>query len=161
MTSTTVRDYLLVPSGQGATLRDSPHRFKADAKDTAGRFDFFVGTFAPRTGPPLHFHVHQDDTWYILEGILTVQVGDDIFDIGPGDFLSIPPRVVHSFDNFHNGDAPVRAINLMTPGGSRQMFDAMANVPPGPDQAAVLDDVAAQHGTLIVGPPLRVTLGLE
>jgi mannose-6-phosphate isomerase-like protein (cupin superfamily) len=160
-TSTVLHEYLYVPSDQGTTAKESPHLFKATAASTAGRFDFFVGTFAPRTGPPLHYHVHQDDTWYVLEGILTVQVGDDVFDIGPGDFLSIPPRVPHSFDNLHNGDAPVRAVNVMTPGGLFDMFDEMADVPPGPEQSAELGQVAAGHGTLIVGPPLRVTLGLE
>lgn len=159
--STTLRDYLLVASDQGETAKDSPHLFKATASNTAGRFDFFVATFAPRTGPPLHYHVHQDDTFYVLEGILTMQVGDDVFDIGPGDFLSIPPRVAHCFDNLHNGDAPVRAINLMTPGGILDMFDEMADVPAGPDQGTVLGEVAVRHGSLIVGPPLRVTLGLE
>jgi mannose-6-phosphate isomerase-like protein (cupin superfamily) len=156
-----LRNYLYVPSDEGDTAKDSPHRFKATAKSTAGRFDFFVGTFAPRTGPPLHYHVHQDDTWYVLDGVLTMQVGDDVFDIGPGDFVSIPPRVAHTFDNLHNGDAAVRAVNVMTPGGLFEMFDEMADVPAGPNQSAALSEVAAGHGTLIVGPTLRVTLGLE
>jgi mannose-6-phosphate isomerase-like protein (cupin superfamily) len=90
---TAITDYLFVEPGQGGSPKNSPHLFKASASKTAGRFDFIVGPFAPRTGPPLHLHVHQDDTFYVLDGIITVQVGDDIFDIGPGDFLSTPPRV--------------------------------------------------------------------
>lgn len=152
--------HLLVRAGDGRSATNSPHLFKAAASETGGRFDFIVGTFAPGTGPPLHFHVVQDDSFYVLDGVLTVQVGDDIFDIGPGDFVSVPPKVPHTFDNLHNADEPVRAINLMTPGGHFDMFDDLARVQAGADQAGALGEVAARHGTILVGPPLRVVLGL-
>ena len=113
------------------------------------------------TGPPLHLHREQDDTFYILDGILTVQVGEDVFDIGPGDFLSIPPRVPHTFDNLHNGSEPVRAINLITPAGHFDMFDEMTRVQAGPNQSEAFSEVADRYGTVIIGPPLRSGLGLE
>lgn len=161
MTSLDVGHYLLAGPDEGDSPYGSPHLFKAAASNTGGRFDFMTGSFAPMTGPPLHLHPSQDDTFYILEGVLTVQVGEEIFDIGPGDFLSVPPGTPHTFDNLHNGDKLVRAINVMTPGGAFEMFDEMARVEQGPDQAATLRQVAERHGTVILGPPLRVTLGLE
>jgi mannose-6-phosphate isomerase-like protein (cupin superfamily) len=161
MTADTDRSYRLVPADRGRSPHGSPHLFKADASTTGGRFDFIVGSFAPRTGPPLHLHRDQDDSFYLLEGTLTVQVGDEVFDIGPGDFLCVPPGVAHTFDNLHNGDEPVRAINVMTPGGHFEMFQNMNDVPAGPGQAERLRLVAEQHGTVIVGPPLRVLLGIE
>ena len=154
-------NYLLAGPDQGRSPKGSPHLFKADASITAGRFDFMTGSFAPMTGPPLHLHREQYDTFYILEGTLTVQVDADVFDIGPGDFLSVPPGVPHTFDNLRNGGRPVRAINIMTPGGHLDMFDEMAEVQAGPDHVLGLSRVAEQHGTVIVGPPLRVHLGLE
>ncbi len=153
--------YLLAKPDQGHASTGSPHLFKASASNTGGRFDFIVGAFSPMTGPPLHLHREQDDTFYVLEGVLTVQVGREVFDIGPGDFLSVPPGVVRTFDNLHNGDEPVRAVNLMTPGGHFDMFDEMARVPPGPRQAEGMHEVAERYGTVIVGPPLRVDLGLR
>ena len=155
-----VRPYLLARGDEGRSPASSPHRIKAAASDTDGRFDFITGSFAPLSGPPLHLHHQQDDTFYILEGILTVQVGNDIFDIGPGDFLSIPPGTPHTFDNLHNGDQPVRAINLMTPGGHFEMFDEMAKVEPGPDSMERMGQVVERYGTVLTGPPLRVRLGL-
>ena len=136
---------------QGTPLEGSPHLFKAAASETGGRFDFMVGTFAPMTGPPLHLHREQDDSFYVLDGVLTVQVGDEIFDIGPGEFLTVPPGVPHAFENLHNGGRPVRAVNLITPGGHLDMFSEMARAP---DEAAT-NDVAARHGTEILGPPIR------
>ena len=119
-----------------------------------------VVALAPMTGPPLHFHDEQDDTFYVLDGLLTVQAGEEVLDVGPGDFLSIPPGVAHTFDNLHNGDDLVRAINVMTPGGLFPMIEDMARVPPGPEQPDGIKAATRRHGTVIVGPPLRVTLGL-
>jgi uncharacterized cupin superfamily protein len=116
---------------------------------------------APRTGPPLHYHEEQDDTFYVLEGLLTIQAGEEILDLGPGDFLSVPPGTAHTFDNLHNGEELVRTINVMTPGGLFPAIEDMARVPEGPDHLDGLKAATRRHGTVIVGPPLRVTLGLD
>ncbi len=155
------RAYRLAKPDQGDSPTGVPHLFKAAAANTAGRFDFITASFAPMTGPPLHLHLEQHDTLYILEGVLTVQVGDDIFDIGTGDFITVPPHVPHTFDNLHNGDQPVRAINLMTPGGHFEMFEEMAAVGAGPGLPEAIADAAARHGTIILGPPLRAAFGLR
>jgi len=110
-------EYILVKANEGQLAFGSPHPFKAAAHDTAGRFDFVVMALAPMTGPPLHFHDAQDDTISVLGGLLTVQAGEEVLDLGPGDFISIPPGVAHTFDNVHNGDDLVRTVNVMTPRG--------------------------------------------
>ena len=74
--------------------------------------------------------------------------------------MRVPPGTPHTFDNLHNGDRAVRALNLMTPGGVFHMFDEMARVAPGPGQADEVARVVQRHGTVMLGPPLRVTLGL-
>jgi quercetin dioxygenase-like cupin family protein len=153
--------YLVAKADEGQLAFGSPHLFKATASDTAGRFDFIVEELAPMTGPPLHVHDVQDDTFYVLEGLLTVQAGEEVLDLGPGDFISIPPGVAHTFDNLHNGEDLVRVVNVMTPGGLFPMIEDMARVPPGPDQLDGIKAATRRHGTTVVGPPLRVTLGLE
>jgi mannose-6-phosphate isomerase-like protein (cupin superfamily) len=160
-TSAGTGEFLLSKADEGQLAFGSPHLFKATASDTAGRLDFIVEELAPMTGPPLHFHEEQDDTFYVLEGLLTVQAGEEILDLGPGDFISIPPGVAHTFDNLHNGDDIVRTINVMTPGGLFPMIEDMARVPSGPEQLDGIKAATRRHGTVIVGPPLCVTLGLE
>jgi uncharacterized protein (TIGR02246 family) len=152
------RSYLVYRGEEGRKARNIPHVFKAAGSETGGRFDFIACSFAPRSGPPLHVHDQQDDSLFVLEGVLTVQVEDEIFDIGPGDFVSVPPRTRHTFDNLHNGEAPVRAINLMTPGGHLEMFEAWADIPAGSDHQRRMQQVAARFGTVFVGPPLRDSL---
>jgi quercetin dioxygenase-like cupin family protein len=46
---------------------------------------------------PLHVHRDADETWYIVDGRLTVVVGDESIDAGPGDFVYGPMGVPHSF----------------------------------------------------------------
>ncbi len=157
MSSLDVPSYIFARPGEGDSPHGSPHLFKAAASSTGGCFDFITASFAPMTGPALHLHHRQHDTFYVLDGVLTVQAGDDIFDMGPGDFLSVSPGTPHTFDNLRNGDRPVRAINIMTPGGHFEMFDEMARAAEASEQP---EAVAARYGTEFVGPPLRVTLGL-
>jgi hypothetical protein len=63
--------------------------------------------------------------------------------------------------NLHNGDELVRTVHVMTPGGLFPAIEDMARVPEGPDHLDGLEAVTRRHGTVIVGPPLRVTLGLQ
>jgi mannose-6-phosphate isomerase-like protein (cupin superfamily) len=79
----------------GYVLRDAPGwTWKANGRDNEGRFDFLVSELAYGTGPPLHVHTTQEDTFYVLDGVLTVQLGDDIVELGPGDF-GTAPRASH------------------------------------------------------------------
>ena len=69
-----------------------------------------------RLVPPLHFHKTFEDSFFVLEGLLTAQLGDDVVELRPGDFATAPPGVPHSLTNAHAEQAACRAINLLTPG---------------------------------------------
>lgn len=128
---------------------------------TGGNFDFMVGSIEYLSGPPLHVHEEQDDTFYVLEGVLAVQVGDDVHDLGPGDFASVPPGVPHTFDNIRKDQPPVKVCNLMTPGGLDRQFREVsesAGVISDPEESAW---IRKKHGITHVGPPLREKLGLS
>ncbi len=125
-----------------------------------GRFDFMVGEIGYLTGPPLHVHREQDDTFFVLEGVLAVQVGDEVFDLGPGDFATVPPGVPHTFDNIRKDQPPVKVCNLMTPGGLDAQFRDMAALGEAADDPAKMAELRAKHGINAVGPTLGVKLGL-
>jgi len=61
---------------EGYVLRDAPGwTWKANGRDNQGRFDFVVVEhLAYGAGPPLHFHTEQEDSFFVLEGVLTVQL---------------------------------------------------------------------------------------
>jgi uncharacterized cupin superfamily protein len=67
--------------------------------------------------------------FYVLEGTLTMRLGDDEVEVGPGTFVCVPPGTVHTFGN--RSDAPVRFLNFNTPSGwekyMRDLGAAMAD----------------------------------
>lgn len=80
---------------------------------------------APGTkGPPLHYHERLCDAFYVLEGTLTLRVGERTEEAPAGSFACFPPGVVHTFSN--PGDEPVRVLNLNAPGGWDRVLRAVA-----------------------------------
>jgi mannose-6-phosphate isomerase-like protein (cupin superfamily) len=153
-------DGLVVRSTEGTPYSKGPSLWKAGARNTDGRFDFLVMELKYLDGPGLHVHDVQDDTFYVLEGILAVQLGDEILDLGPGDFASAPPGVPHTFANLREDQPPVRVINLMTPGGYEGYFAEFEELDESAVDAAKVQEVGDRYGVVYVGPPLRETLGL-
>jgi quercetin dioxygenase-like cupin family protein len=110
-------DAIVLMPGEGEAIgTGSPARMKATAETTGGAFSLSETTFPANTsGPPRHAHQHTTDTFYVLEGALHVTVGDREVDLPAGGYALVPPGVVHTFSN--TSDAPVRFLNLNSPGG--------------------------------------------
>src|SRR5262245_24950580 len=135
-----------------------PWSFRITGADIDGRFDFIEATITYLQGPPLHLHHEQDDTFFVIEGTLTVQVGDELFDLHAGDFVCVPKGVLHTFANV--GKEPVRVINIMTPGGFDRVLEDYASLPAGPRDPQVVEDLAQKHKIVFVGPSIPMRLGL-
>ncbi len=89
---------------------------KATAEDTAGSLylgeAFLESEFR---GPPLHRHHHLHDMFYVLEGTLSITLGDEAVELEAGSFVCVPPGTPHTFAN--TSDQPVRFLNFNTPAG--------------------------------------------
>ena len=108
----------IIGPGEGERHAAGPSEFliKATGDDTGGGLFLCEATLPPDAPtPPPHHHDRMWDMFYVLEGVLTVRVGDVTQDAGPGTFVRVPPGTVHTFSN--DGDAPARFLNLSTPGG--------------------------------------------
>ena len=66
-------------------------------------------------GPPKHVHELWDEGFYVLEGELSVQVGDQTFRATRGMFAFAPRTVAHTFANPSEKDA--RMLVVLTPAG--------------------------------------------
>ena len=65
---------------------------KASGDDTAGSFFLSETTIdAGFPGPPPHRHEHLHDMFYVLDGVLTMRLGDETHELGPGTFVCVPP----------------------------------------------------------------------
>jgi mannose-6-phosphate isomerase-like protein (cupin superfamily) len=134
---------------------------KAATEDTGGRFSLCEVVIAPQTGPPLHIHHHEDETFYVLEGEVIFRCGDREFIAGTGTMVLLPQGVPHGF--FNPGDEPVRMLNLMAPGGGEGYFRDTGRpaeyegLPPaGPIDPAVYIEHGPRYGAEVVGPPIRM-----
>ncbi len=129
-------------------------------EETGGAFALVESILPPATsGPPLHIHTNEDETFYILEGALLVQVGERQMTLTPGCVGYLPKGTAHTFCNPYA--VPVRMLGLITPGGFEHFFEESAalaaQTPPGapPDMTALMA-LARKFGSIMVGPPLSV-----
>jgi mannose-6-phosphate isomerase-like protein (cupin superfamily) len=105
----------VVVVGPGEGHRFGNVEFLAQSKDTP-RFNLALITIQPqRGGPPPHAHESEDDSFYVLEGELTVLLEDSEVAAGAGTFVLVPPGVTHTFAN--RGDEVVRMLNIHAPAG--------------------------------------------
>lgn len=89
---------------------------KATGEETNNSFYLGESVVAPGfPGPPLHVHERLHDMFYVLEGTLTMRLGDETTELPAGSFVCVPPGVVHTFSN--SGETSVRFLNFNTPAG--------------------------------------------
>ena len=82
--------------------------------------------------------------FYVLEGTLTMRLGDETHELGPGSFACVPPGVVHTFSN--PSDRPVRLLNFNTPGGwENYMRDLGEAAKSGPLTPEVIGHIASRY----------------
>ncbi len=123
---------------------------KATGEDTAGSFFLSETTIDPGfPGPPLHRHERLHDMFYVLDGVLTIRLGDAMHELGPGTFVCVPPGVAHTFSN--TSDAPVRFLNFNTPGGwENYMRELGEAAKAGPLTQDVIGRIASRYDFQIV-----------
>jgi len=146
----------------GYVLRAAPGwTWKANGRDNQGRLDFLVADLSYGTGPPLHVHATQEDSFYVLEGVLTIQLGDEVIELSPGDFATAPPGVPHSLTNAHADQGTCRAISLLTPGIGFDHYIGQVDQVAAMGDRDALERLNAEYGVKFVGPSLAERLGLQ
>ncbi len=136
---------------------DQSGPFKASGPNNDGRLDFFVLDVDFAFWVPLHTHTQQEDTFFVVDGVLTLQLDDDVVELTSGDFATAPPGVAHSFTNTRPEGPPVRLVNLMTPGLGFDHY--LEQVMAGADEATT-NRLNEEYGVQMIGTPLAVKLGL-
>jgi mannose-6-phosphate isomerase-like protein (cupin superfamily) len=154
--------WLAIPRDQGEAVWFTNNRMtiKATAEHTGGAYGLVEGWAPPGSGPALHVHSREDETFWILEGRLTFRCGEDLISAGPGSLTFLPRGVPHTF--VVEGDEPVHLLSVCTPGGLEGFFAAAGRpaehdgLPPNePPDIPALARVAADFGISFVGPPLQ------
>ncbi len=124
---------------------------RATAEQTGGAFSLMEEVMPKGTEPPPHVHHREDEAFYLLDGALTVRVGDEKFSAGPGSFVFCPRDVPHLLTV--ESDV-ARMLVLCSPGGLDGMFvelgePAASRTPPppaGPPDVERVVRVAGEYG---------------
>lgn len=129
------------------------YTFLATGDETGSKFALFEFDVAPQSGPPLHIHSLEDESFYILEGDLTVQTGDKTTLVHPGSFVYLPKGRPHTFKNFWSNDKPVRTLAIATPSGLENFFEEAGQVvedksAPMPSFDSISKEEAKKYATL-------------
>ena len=88
--------------------------FKADGSETDGAYSISEWWLEPNTsGPGAHAHP-EDDVFYVLEGTMSVLIGERWIDAPKGAFVVVPGGTTHDFENRSAARAGV--LNFGYPG---------------------------------------------
>src|SRR5688500_13111646 len=68
---------------------------KAPAQDTGGQMTIVEVTEPAGAEAPLHVHYRDDEGFWILEGDVTFEVGDETIEATAGDFVFGPRNIPH------------------------------------------------------------------
>jgi mannose-6-phosphate isomerase-like protein (cupin superfamily) len=150
--------YLLTPTdGPQLWFLDTRMSVKAGADQTGGAFTLIEWSAPVGFGPPLHLHGREDEGFYLLEGEMIVDCGQQRWTAGPGDFAFLPRGIPHSFI-VTNG--PVRGLQITTPSGFEQFIAELGRpaehlgLPnPSPPDVPRMIEAGQRYGHQILGPP--------
>ena len=123
---------------------------KATGKETNDSFYLGEGVFEPGfPGPPPHRHRRLHDMFYVLDGTLTMRLGDETLELEPGSFVCVPPGVVHTFSN--PSDTAVKILNFNTPAGwENYMRDLAAALAGGTPTQEEIGQIASRYDFEVV-----------
>ncbi len=90
--------------------------FHADGEETGDAYSVSEWRLQPMTdGPGAHSHEANDEIFRIVEGTMSVLVGERWVDAPAGSTIIVPAGVTHDFAN--RTDRPATLFNVFIPGG--------------------------------------------
>lgn len=130
---------------------------KLTAEQTGGQLSIIEMTEPPGAEGPLHVHHREDETFCVLEGSVTLYIGDETIEARAGDSAFGPRDVPHRYTV---GPEGCRMLFVCTPGGFERLVIEMSRpaesltLPPPateePDWAEV-SRVASENGCELLG----------
>lgn len=145
--------------GEAVSLLGGLYRYRATGDETANAYSLFEVQGPAGLASPVHVHDHEAEAFYVVDGMVTIFIRDEQVRATRGSFALVPANVPHTF-RLDSSDA--KLLLLITPGnaGHEALFremghpaDGLQSPAPAVPDLAKLGEIAARHGTRIVGPP--------
>lgn len=126
------------------------YRFLVTGDETNGRYAVFEAIVPPGGGPPPHIHHREEEGFYVLEGEVTIRVGEQQIVAQAGMFANLPVGIPHSFRN--EGSRVAKMLVTVVPAGLEKMFlEVGTRLPPGTTTA--LPPTSADIQKLLAAAP--------
>ncbi|MBN9415316.1 hypothetical protein ABS71_04110 [bacterium SCN 62-11] len=123
---------LLFPLEPGSLVR-----FKVLGEDTNHAMEMYEREVPPHcVGADPHLHHTTVETFYVVEGHPTIQVGEVRRAFGPGSTLVVPMGTTHGFWN--ETEQPVKVLITFSPSlGHHEFFRGLSKLKAGPPEEYV------------------------
>jgi quercetin dioxygenase-like cupin family protein len=106
--------------GQTVALVGDVYCFLATGEETDGKYALFEVIVGPGGGPPPHIHTREEESFYVLEGEITLFIDGHHTVAKAGMFANVPVGTLHAFKNESN--QPARILISVTPAGLEKLF---------------------------------------
>jgi quercetin dioxygenase-like cupin family protein len=160
MTSEATLHWAGAEDGEALWLLGGLYVWRALDAETGGAYSLCEVQGRAGFGAPMHLHDQEDEGFYVVDGLVTLVLGEEEIQLSKGGFGLAPRRIRHGF-RLDSGEATM--LLLFTPGTAHEaMFAEMGEpaqtrtIPPPPDGPPDLERLAAiagRHGTTLLGPP--------
>jgi quercetin dioxygenase-like cupin family protein len=127
-------------------------------EQSGGSFSLLEQYLPTGSVAPLHVQPHEDETFHVLEGRMTIHIDGEEVTAGPGETVLVPRGTPHAL----RADEPSHVMLLDVPAGHDRFFAAVGRpapertLPPaleGPPDMAAMAAAAADARFEILGPP--------
>lgn len=154
---------IVLPAGEGRPIPGDglliPNLVgKVAADQGSGSIAVMEGTAEPGFGPPSHIHHGSEELFYVLQGEMDFQLGDQRVSAAAGTLVMVPRGTVHA--PLVVGGEQARVLVMFAPAGPDGLFyeiSALAQENGGVinDSDPRIEAIAVKYDTEFVGPPLQ------
>ncbi len=96
------------------------YTFKANSEETGNAYALIEIIMQINSVVPPHIHTHENESFYIQEGEMEFQLGEETIVATPGTFVHSPKGQPHSFRNI--GEKPAKFLCWLTPSRLEKLF---------------------------------------
>ena len=134
-------------------------RIKTAGEQTGGRFSQVESLDPQGSGTPMHVHLNEDETFYVLEGEVSLFVDGERIDVSAGDFAYVPRGASHGYVV---RSEQARMLVTFSPAGFEEAFVELGvpvvegEAPPTETVLPPVEEIVrafAPYGCEILGPP--------
>jgi quercetin dioxygenase-like cupin family protein len=146
-----VKQPVIIRTGHGRPLAVVGETIEilADGQRTEGQ-EIFMQTGPVNAGPPAHHHPW-DESFFVVEGNVEFQVGDQRHKAEPGTLVFVPANTTHAFRFLTPG---ARFLSFTSRPAQAQFFTEMNRDLKRPDDMPTMMAVCARNQVSVDGPPL-------